>query len=68
MMAMPCVATSPLRMILSPGRMRPMRMSAETLPNGVTLVNDQFVYVRGLGERYSSVQLNGAQVPSVSTL
>ena len=31
---------------------------------GVTLVNDQFIYVRGLGERYSSVQLNGAQVPS----
>ena len=30
----------------------------------VTLVNDQFIYVRGLGERYSSVQLNGAQVPS----
>ena len=31
---------------------------------GLSLVNDQFVYVRGLGERYSSVQLNGAQVPS----
>lgn len=31
---------------------------------GLTLVNDQFVYVRGLGERYSSVLLNGAQVPS----
>ena len=31
---------------------------------GVTLVNDEFIYVRGLGERYSSVQLNGAQVPS----
>jgi hypothetical protein len=31
---------------------------------GLTLVNDQFIYVRGLGERYSSVQLNGAQVPS----
>ncbi len=31
---------------------------------GLTLVNEQFVYVRGLGERYSSVQLNGAQVPS----
>lgn len=31
---------------------------------GVTLVDDRFVYVRGLGERYSSVQLNGAQVPS----
>ncbi len=31
---------------------------------GLTLVNDQFIYVRGLGERYSSVQFNGAQVPS----
>jgi TonB-dependent receptor len=31
---------------------------------GVTLVQDQFVYVRGLGERYSSNQLNGAGVPS----
>ena len=31
---------------------------------GVTLVQDQFIYVRGLGERYSSNQLNGAGVPS----
>jgi outer membrane receptor protein involved in Fe transport len=31
---------------------------------GVTLVQNQFVYVRGLGERYSSSQLNGAGVPS----
>jgi outer membrane receptor protein involved in Fe transport len=31
---------------------------------GVTLVNDQFVYVRGLGERYSSTTLNGSFVPS----
>ena len=31
---------------------------------GVTLVNDQFIYVRGLGERYSSTTLNGANVPS----
>jgi outer membrane receptor protein involved in Fe transport len=31
---------------------------------GVTVRNDQFVYVRGLGERYSSTQLNGAAVPS----
>jgi TonB-dependent receptor len=30
----------------------------------VTLVGDQFVYVRGLGERYSSTTLNGASVPS----
>ncbi|MEZ5560298.1 MAG: TonB-dependent receptor plug domain-containing protein [Pseudomonadales bacterium] len=31
---------------------------------GLTLVDDKFVYVRGLGERYSSTQLNGASVPS----
>lgn len=31
---------------------------------GVTLVNGQFIYVRGLGERYSSSLLNGATVPS----
>ncbi|MCM2349791.1 MAG: TonB-dependent receptor [Bacteriovoracaceae bacterium] len=31
---------------------------------GLTLVNGKFVYVRGLGERYSSVLLNGSQVPS----
>jgi TonB-dependent receptor len=32
--------------------------------SGLTLVNDKFVYVRGLGERYSSTSLNGAFVPS----
>jgi outer membrane receptor protein involved in Fe transport len=31
---------------------------------GLSLVNDQFIYVRGLGERYSSTLLNHAQVPS----
>src|SRR5690606_36225179 len=31
---------------------------------GLTLVNDQFIYVRGLGERYSSTLLNHAHVPS----
>ncbi len=31
---------------------------------GVTLVDDKFVYVRGLGERYSSTTLNGAAIPS----
>ena len=31
---------------------------------GLTLVNDRFIYVRGLGERYSSVLLNGASIPS----
>lgn len=31
---------------------------------GLTLVDGQYIYVRGLGERYSSVLLNGAPVPS----
>ncbi|MGH8241895.1 MAG: TonB-dependent receptor domain-containing protein [Steroidobacteraceae bacterium] len=31
---------------------------------GVTLVNDKFIYIRGLGERYSSTTVNGAYVPS----
>lgn len=31
---------------------------------GLTLVDGQFVYVRGLGERYSSILLNGATIPS----
>lgn len=33
---------------------------------GVTLMNGRDVYVRGLGNRYSNVQLNGAPVPSTS--
>ncbi|QIL89250.1 TonB-dependent receptor plug domain-containing protein [Microbulbifer sp. SH-1] len=32
--------------------------------SGLSLVSDKFVYVRGLGERYSSTTLNGATVPS----
>ena len=31
---------------------------------GLSLVNDKFIYVRGLGERYSSTLLNGAAIPS----
>ncbi len=31
---------------------------------GLTLVDGKYIYVRGLGERYSSVLLNGAPVPS----
>ncbi len=31
---------------------------------GITLVADKFVYIRGLGERYSASYLNGAQIPS----
>lgn len=31
---------------------------------GLTLVNGRYIYVRGLGERYSSTLLNGATLPS----
>lgn len=31
---------------------------------GLTLVDGRFIYVRGLGERYSNTLLNGASVPS----
>lgn len=31
---------------------------------GVSVIDDKFVYVRGLGERYSSTQVNGSMVPS----
>lgn len=31
---------------------------------GLSLVNEKFVYVRGLGERYSSTSLNSAAIPS----
>lgn len=31
---------------------------------GLSLVGDKFVYIRGLGERYSATSLNGAQIPS----
>jgi outer membrane receptor protein involved in Fe transport len=31
---------------------------------GLTLVNDKFIYIRGLGERYSSTYLNGSRIPS----
>ena len=31
---------------------------------GLTLAQSKYVYVRGLGERYSSAQLNGSSVPS----
>ena len=35
---------------------------------GLSLVNDKFVYVRGLGERYSSALFNGSPVPSPEPL
>lgn len=31
---------------------------------GLTLVDGKYIYIRGLGERYSSTLLNGASVPS----
>ena len=31
---------------------------------GLTLVDGKFIYVRGLGERYSSTQVNGMSIPS----
>lgn len=31
---------------------------------GLSLVDGKFIYVRGLGERYSSATLNGAEIPS----
>ena len=32
---------------------------------GASVVDGKYVYVRGLGDRYTSVQLNGAELPSV---
>jgi TonB-dependent receptor len=37
---------------------------ALTRVTGVTLIDNKYVYVRSLGERYSSVTLNGANIPS----
>src|SRR6185369_10883932 len=34
---------------------------------GVTLLSDKYVFVRGLGERYSSTTLNGSTVPTTET-
>ena len=31
---------------------------------GLTLVQDKYIYIRGLGERYSQNTLNRAQIPS----
>jgi len=38
--------------------------SALARVTGLTLVDGQFIFIRGLGERYSSTLLNGANVPS----
>jgi outer membrane receptor for ferrienterochelin and colicin len=37
--------------------------SLRRLP-GLSLVQEKFVYIRGLGERYSATSLNGASIPS----
>jgi len=39
-------------------------ISAMARVTGVTIVDDKFVYVRGLGERYSSTLFNSAMLPS----
>ena len=31
---------------------------------GLSLVSDKFIYIRGLGERYSATSVNGAEIPS----
>ena len=42
--------------------------AALTRVTGLSLVRDKFVYVRGLGERYSSALLNGSPLPSPEPL
>ncbi len=34
---------------------------------GITVVDDKFVYIRGLGERYTSASLNSAALPTTQT-
>src|SRR5262249_31450868 len=34
---------------------------------GVTLLGDKYVFVRGLGERYSATTINGSTVPTTET-
>lgn len=34
---------------------------------GVTLIGDKYVYVRGLGERYSGTTINGSTLPTTET-
>ncbi|MGO1893413.1 MAG: TonB-dependent receptor plug domain-containing protein, partial [Luteimonas sp.] len=42
--------------------------AALTRVTGLSLVRDKFVYVRGLGERYSSALFNGSPLPSPEPL
>ncbi|MEH6664937.1 MAG: TonB-dependent receptor [Brevundimonas sp.] len=41
---------------------------ALTRVTGLTIAEDRFVYVRGLGERYSAARLNGSPLPSPEPL
>ncbi|MBR9977631.1 MAG: TonB-dependent receptor [Bacteroidetes bacterium] len=38
--------------------------SAMTKVTGASVVDGKYIFIRGLGERYSATQLNGAEVPS----
>jgi hypothetical protein len=38
---------------------------AMTKVTGASVVDGKYIYVRGLGDRYTSSQLNGAEIPSV---
>lgn len=38
---------------------------AMTKVTGTSVVDGKYIYVRGLGDRYTSSQLNGAEIPSV---
>lgn len=38
--------------------------NAMTKVTGASTVDGKYVYIRGLGERYSSTQLNGSEIPS----
>ena len=42
--------------------------AALTRVTGLSLVRDKYIYVRGLGERYSSALLNGSPLPSPEPL
>ncbi|MCG8372056.1 MAG: carboxypeptidase-like regulatory domain-containing protein, partial [Balneolales bacterium] len=40
--------------------------SALTKVTGASVVGGKYVYVRGLGDRYSSIQMNGVELPSTN--
>jgi len=57
----PVISDSLSRQELSSGTASDAAGALEKV-TGVSVVGDGFVFVRGLGERYSSAQLNGAQI------